>query len=437
MSKLTESELKTITNQIQKKFPFKQPQKKPIPVRTAIYLLRMSRFYSCCIIRKSTLNFINVDKEDFKLSIENYILHKMKNKCYKNLFPDDKLEIYGISYKECDDGNLRVDTQYNHSKPFKFFIDKSTLCIIYNIDNDDNNDYQKLKIEFYGLNAKSHMKKIKKLCEYIYKLKKVNRDGKPRQTYLDTGAVKANCISLKLLKDVVIKKESIDLIMDHIYNIVYLGELYHKYEITQKLGILLYGKPGTGKTSIIKAIMNETIIMNEYCNRSVNCSSVDVSLSLKELRERLTHISERADRYICDVVHIIVIEEIDAIINESRDKDISESNSKIKLLLEFLDGFSTPTAEGIIILASTNYYERLDPALMRAGRFDLKIELKDFDKDQVKEMLAKFNLSEDVKLFNGKAIDEIDDFGSINPVVLRNMIVDYLATEYKKETKGE
>lgn len=60
-------------------------------------------------------------------------------------------------------------------------------------------------------------------------------------------------------------------------------------------------------------------------------------------------------------------------------------NANIKQLLQFLDSSQSPN--NVIFIATTNYIDRLDHALVRKGRFDLKIELDDFNKDTARKML--------------------------------------------------
>ena len=82
----------------------------------------------------------------------------------------------------------------------------------------------------------------------------------------------------------------------------------------------------------------------------------------------------------------------------SRDK---EDSWKLKEALNFLD---TPPSGYIeakdgkkypvsIVVATTNHYDTLDPALKRYGRFDLQIELKDFDREDAEEMCSLYDLT--------------------------------------------
>lgn len=126
-----------------------------------------------------------------------------------------------------------------------------------------------------------------------------------------------------------------------------------------------------------------------------------------------------------------VIDEIDLVCG-SRDKDESE---KLKYTLAFLDNPPTGTItandgkfyNASIVVATTNNYEKLDPALKRYGRFDLKIELKDFDLEDAREMCKLYHLKlEDI-------IDEdylTDDF-TIQPSKLQALCLENINIKMK------
>ena len=148
-------------------------------------------------------------------------------------------------------------------------------------------------------------------------------------------------------------------------------------------GVLLEGPAGTGKTLIAKALAGEvgvpyySISGSDFVEMYVGVGASRVRSLFKEAKKQ-----QRA---------IIFIDEIDAI--GSRENDFGGRNSEqeqtINQLLVELDGFATSKG-GIIIIAATNRADKLDPALLRSGRFDRKIlvglpELKD------REEILKFH----------------------------------------------
>ena len=129
-------------------------------------------------------------------------------------------------------------------------------------------------------------------------------------------------------------------------------------------GILLSGEPGTGKTLIAKAIAGEAGVPFIYMNAS---SFVEMFVGLGAKRVR--SLFEQARKHSpC----IIFIDEIDAVgAKRTRSGTNSENDQTLNALLQEMDGFST--SEGIFIIGATNIPDKLDKALLRAGRFDREI----------------------------------------------------------------
>lgn len=134
--------------------------------------------------------------------------------------------------------------------------------------------------------------------------------------------------------------------------------------VTIPKGILFSGEPGTGKTLLAKAIAGEAGVPFIYANAS---SFVEMYVGLGAKRVREIFKLARKNKP-C----IIFLDEIDAI-GTSRNNNSSntEQSQTINALLQEMDGFSTEA--GIIVIGATNMPEKLDKALLRAGRFDREI----------------------------------------------------------------
>ena len=144
-------------------------------------------------------------------------------------------------------------------------------------------------------------------------------------------------------------------------------------------GILLYGKPGTGKTLIAKAIAGEAGV--PFISMS-GSEFIEMFAGLGASRVR--KLFEKAKKM---APCIIFIDEIDAIGSRrtSNSGAETENNQTLNQLLVEMDGFDSN--ETIIVLAATNRPEMLDKALLRPGRFDRQITIPAPDLNGREEIL--------------------------------------------------
>ena len=156
-------------------------------------------------------------------------------------------------------------------------------------------------------------------------------------------------------------------------------EKYTKMGAKVPKGVLLCGKPGTGKTLIAKAIAGEAGVPF-------------ISMSGSEFIEMFAGLGASRVRKLFDKAKkvspcIIFIDEIDAIGSrrESTNGADTENNQTLNQLLVEMDGFDSDTS--IIVIAATNRPEMLDEALLRPGRFDRRINIGLPDINDRKEIL--------------------------------------------------
>ncbi len=225
----------------------------------------------------------------------------------------------------------------------------------------------------------------------------------------------------------------------------FLKEPQKFYEMGAKIprGVLLYGKPGTGKTLIAKAIAGEAGVPF-------------ISMSGSEFIEMFAGLGASRVRKLFEKARkvapcIVFIDEIDAIGSRrsSGNGAESENNQTLNQLLVEMDGFDTE--ETIIVLAATNRPEMLDKALLRPGRFDRQITISVPDlrgREEILKIHAKDKkFAEDVKLrsiaedtagFTGAELANILNEAAIIATVNKHEAIDHTDLEeaVKKVTVG-
>lgn len=186
--------------------------------------------------------------------------------------------------------------------------------------------------------------------------------------------------------------------IQHAMKVMQDAEKYKDLGVKPPRGILLVGPPGTGKTMIAKACANEAglnflpVNSSSFIDKFVGQGASTVRNTFKQAKEKQP----------C----ILFFDEIDSIGSKRSGIDgggNSEYKQTLDALLQELDGFNT--SDKIYIMAATNMYESLDPALVRPGRFDRKIMIG-LPRDAktrvqlLEHYLGKFPLADDVNLDN-------------------------------------
>jgi 26S proteasome regulatory subunit T5 len=205
--------------------------------------------------------------------------------------------------------------------------------------------------DLVGVNKDSYLILDTLPAEYDSRVKAMEVDEKPTDDYTDIGGLE------KQIREM---REAIVLPMTHAAKFAKLG-------IRPPKGVLLYGPPGTGKTLIARACAAQT---NAAYLKLAGPLLVQMFIGdgAKLVRDAFALAKEKSPA-------IIFIDEIDAIGTKRFDSDTNGDREVQRTMLELLnqlDGFSSD--DRIKIIAATNRADILDPALMRSGRLDRKIE---------------------------------------------------------------
>ena len=143
---------------------------------------------------------------------------------------------------------------------------------------------------------------------------------------------------------------------------------------------LLYGKPGTGKTLIAKAISNECGVNfifragSDFAERYVGDTPKKIKKMFEDARK--------------NAPTILFIDEIDAVAKRRTEDTNGEDLKGLTQLLTELDGFDT--TDDVFLIGATNTLDLLDPAILRSGRFDKKIKILTPNEENRKEMFELY-----------------------------------------------
>ncbi|KAF2133420.1 26S proteasome subunit P45 [Dothidotthia symphoricarpi CBS 119687] len=213
-------------------------------------------------------------------------------------------------------------------------------------------DHEKLKPgDLIGVNKDSYLVLDTLPAEYDSRVKAMEVDEKPTEKYTDVGGL----------------DKQIEELVEAIVWPMKESERFKKIGIKAPKGALMYGPPGTGKTLLARACAAQT---DATFLKLAGPQLVQMFIGdgAKLVRDCFALAKEKAPS-------IIFIDELDAIGTKRFDSEKSGDREVQRTMLELLnqlDGFASD--DRVKVLAATNRVDVLDPALLRSGRLDRKIE---------------------------------------------------------------
>ena len=281
--------------------------------------------------------------------------------------------------KPKEDTSIDISIDVNSWSEFVDVIWFKNIPIIFHKKRlDSNSDHYSMSYRLITINSKSFREKLNKFVDLLYN----NGPKLEKRTHYksinivrgyDADNVQSRLIPLddKTFDDVFIPDEQYNALINGIDNFMKNRKFLEEHKIPTHFGILLYGTPGCGRTSIIKALIRNYNAISYYL------PSLDtLPGTIKSFISRMNNPDE---------LSFVICEDVDCTLF-NRQKEYKKKNDdndrnahlmeKVSLaeVLNSIDGICSPN--NTIFIFTTNHIEELDPALIRPGRMDLRLEIK-------------------------------------------------------------
>lgn len=232
-------------------------------------------------------------------------------------------------------------------------------------------DYFFRKYTIYGFRVKKQIDKLlKEIIAYCEEIK----DDNTIKVYMNNSSgdwTTSSDVKVKPLDKVVLNSATKEMIITDVNEFRKSEDWYLDASIPYKRGMIFYGPPGTGKTTMALALA-------AYMDRKVYCMNLNCIDDDSRVPWMFSNIRKDA---------LLLIEDIDKIFS-GRENVNTESKITFSTFLNCLDG--AYHKHGLMTVVTTNHIEKLDPALLRTGRMDVKIEIPKPSAEQVSEYMSLF-----------------------------------------------
>lgn len=328
-------------------------------------------------------SYNNINKMLYRLNPETYIKHRMPttNKDFYELSTDIS---YFISLK--NKNYIKVETYQNKSEKSYY-------------------PEHRLKIQFFG------KERYKNRAEFLRNALRITDDKHIRVQYLNEYEISCDVIPHSF-DNIVLDENVKQNIVNGLVNWDKSKTWYEEHQLVHKIGVFLYGKPGTGKSTVAKAISSmfgNAPILTIDPNNIMN--SVNGILKMRKKYDgTIVVLIEDFDMYFKSREEI---ENVEIGLDQKKQKDFNQN-----AIFQLLDGvYST---DDTIYVATTNYKDRIDSALIRYGRFDIQEELNYFNKDAATKCVKLLGYNENV-------LDSMNFEYPVQPAYLQSKIMEYRA----------
>ncbi len=310
-----------------------------------------------------------------------------------NFFNNKKLKY--INYKqfnnEIENGNIQSVWIEDDKIKFSKNNDKS----LYYTDNPNYDDLER-DLLLYGINVnvnsdKENVEFIFDVFFYlfffgivifvVYKFYEINQ-----KTF---KVVRHTKVTFDDIAGMDILKRDMKQIVDVLKN----SKEYQDKGIRQIKGIIFEGNPGNGKTLFAKALAEEMKV-NFIATKGADFQSAIMSIGATKIKQ----LFKKAKKHKPCIIFIDEFDSIGERRNYAGTGVDKENNRIVTAMLNEMDGFESQ--DGILVIAATNSYSSLDPALIRPGRFDLRYNISNPDFDTRMKLIdlytKKKKLSDDI-----------------------------------------
>jgi len=351
------------------------------------------------LIKSTKMSIINVGEWDNSYNNINKLIYKLNS---------DKYDKHRIPTTNNDYYELTCDTSY-----FIKLEDKNYIKIEAFKNTNDAKYYpeQRLKISFFGKNKYKHR------ANFLKDALKLTDEKYIRVQYLNEHEM--NCDVIPHGFNTIVLDDKVKLrIINGLKSWKNSKKWYDEHELVHKIGVFLYGKPGTGKSTIAKAISN---MFDNAPILTIDPNNIMVSVKgIFRMRKKYNG------------TIIVLIEDFDLYFKSREELANIELNYEQKqqkdnnqnAIFQLLDGiYST---DNTIYIATTNYKDRIDSALIRYGRFDIQEELDYFDYNKALQCVKLLG-------YNQKVLDSLKLEYPVQPAYLQSKVMEYRASGLNKQ----